>query len=407
MTERLYYTDSYQTQFRAMVRALTRVGEQPALVLDQSYFYPTSGGQAHDLGTLNGCQVVDVVAAESGEVLHLLAAEDGAAFTVGQPVEGQLDWARRYDHMQQHSGQHLLSQIFYRCFGYETVSVHFGALESTLDLETADLSAVQVDEAERDANQLLYRTLPIKAYFVTEAELAAVPLRRPPKVSGKIRIVEIDDFDYSACGGTHCRTTAELAPLKVTKVERRRDQVRVTFLCGQRAFADYALKHQLITEVANLFSNEIQQTPALVERNLAQIKELQRRVEQQQRELLGYAVQEWLAEAAIVNGYRLVVKELVDLDVNGLKSVASQLQQQAGVVALLGVSDASKATLIFSRATDVDVHVGNLLREVLRLFGGKGGGRPDYAQGGGIVVTDLPAALAAARHKAMEQWGAS
>lgn len=402
MTTRLYYTNTYQTEFTAQVTTVTTVNGQPAVILDQSCFYPTSGGQPNDTGVLGGKRVLDVMVNEQGEVLHLLA-EPLAPEQVWEPLAGRIDWPRRYDHTQQHSGQHLLSQLFYQRFGFETVAVHFGAIESTLDLATADITSAQIDAIEQDAMQLVYAALPIKAYFVSDEELHTIPLRRPPKVTGTIRIVEIDGFDYSACGGTHCRTTAEIGPIKLTKVERRRGQVRITFLCGQRAWQDYRVKHSLITAAANLFSNEITQVPALVERNLGQIKELQQTIDGLQEDLLRAEAVQLLAAAPIINGYRLLSSQFTDKEVNLVKRLAMQVQQQQSALCLFSVLQGEKATLIFTRTADLALHVGNLLRDVLREVGGKGGGREDFAQGGGITgeqgqkLLTLGAALAEAQ----------
>ena len=390
MSERLYYTDSYQSEFAAHITAVTTNNGRPAVVLDQSLFYPTSGGQPHDTGWLHSgiladCRVVDVLVTEQGKVLHVLS--DTLSYeAVGQVVHGVIDWARRYDHMQQHAGQHLLSQVFYQRFGFETVSVHFGELESTLDLETADITPAQLAAAETYATQLIYAALPIKAYFVPDTALDTIPLRRPPKVRGMVRIVEIEGFDYSACGGTHCRSTAEIGPVKLTRVERRRGQVRITFLCGQRAWQDYRVKHQLITEAATLFSNEIAQVPILIERNLSQVKELQRQIDTMQGELLGLEALQMLASATVINEYRLLQQMFTDKDVATVKRLASQLQQHPRVICLFSILHEGKATLIFARAADVAVHVGNLLRDSLREIGGKGGGKEDFAQGGGITA---------------------
>lgn len=383
MTTRLYYTDSYQTTFTATVTALTLYNGQPAVLLDQSYFYPTSGGQPFDTGRLGDQRVVDVVAAESGEVLHLLAGTLPTV-QVGETIQGVLDWSRRYDHMQQHSGQHLLSQIFYQRFRYETVSVHFGESESTLDLDTANLEPSQLEEAERAANELVYAALPIKAYFVSDAELPSIPLRRPPKVTGQIRIVEIDHFDYSACGGTHVRTTSEIGPIKLTKQERRRGQVRLTFLCGYRALADYQEKHRLLLQAATLFSNDVAQVPALIERNLTQVKDLQRTVETLTSQLLGFTAEKLTQQAEPLGSFRLVAQQLDEYDANALKTLATQLQQQNPYTLTLLASAASgKLTLVFARGAAVEaIHMGNLLRDALAQIGGKGGGRPDFAQGG-------------------------
>jgi alanyl-tRNA synthetase len=351
--------------------------------LDQTAFYPTSGGQPFDTGRLGDRQVVDVVV--DGELFHLLDEELPIA-SVGQSIHGVIDWPRRYDHMQQHSGQHLLSQVFYRLFGFETVSVHFGATESTLDLDTPSLEQAQLDEAERFANDLVYAALAIKAYTVTEVELPDIPLRRaqraPAKVTGQIRIVEIDGFDYSACGGTHVRTTAEIAPLKLTRQERRRGQTRVTFLCGRRALDDYTAKHRLLSLAAGLYSTELADVPRLVERSLAQAKELQRNVDELSEKLLAYEAEDLVRAAREIKGLRLAAHLFEDKDARALKILATLLQQQPGMVALLASAYGEKLTVVFARAENVSLHAGNLLRSTLQHFGGNGGGRPDFAQGG-------------------------
>lgn len=381
MTTRLYYDDSYSTEFTATVVAVTEHQGRPALVLERTAFYPTSGGQPYDTGTLADAGVIDVLVQEDA-VLHVLA--EPPAVTAGQVVTGRIDWPRRYDHMQQHSGQHLLSQVFYRLFGYETVSVHFGAEESTLDLDAAAVDAAQIAAAEQEANRLAYAALPIHAYTVAEADLARVPLRRAPKVSGLVRIVEIAGYDYSACGGTHVHTTAEIAPVKIVRSERRRGQTRLTFLCGLRACADYAAKHRLLVEAANLFSNEIAAVPSLISRALDQNRELGRQVDALAEQLVGYEIRDLLAAAEPVNeaGLRVVRILYPDRSVDALKGAAALLRQEPGTLALLGTQTGGKLTLLFARSDDVPLHAGNLLADTLKAFGGKGGGRPELAQGG-------------------------
>lgn len=396
MTDRLYYTDSYQTEFDATVRELTRRDGRPAVVLDRSAFYPTSGGQPNDLGTLyveaagrQTFEVVDVVAGD-GVVYHLLDAPPGllADLPVGSRVQGVIDWPRRYDHMQQHSGQHLLSQVFARRFGFETVSVHFGAEESTLDLDAATVDAAQLEEAEAAANDLVYANLPITAYFVDAREIGRVPLRRPPAVGGQIRIVEIAGFDYSACGGTHVHTSAEIGPVKLIRQERRRGQTRVTFLCGKRALADYSRKHRLLTQTAALYSTDVGQVPGLVARSLEQVKELQHRVDELTARQLAYTAQELLAAAQPIGGNR-VVTALVDLPVDAVKTLANLLQAEPHTIALLGSAAGGKATAVFARSAGATPHMGHLLRAALGALGGGGGGRPEFAQGGGVPVEKL------------------
>ena len=390
MTEHLYYTDAYTTEFDATVVAVTMLDGKPAVELDRTYFYPTSGGQPNDTGRLADIAVVDVVA-QDGAILHVL--EGAVARQPGDPAHGVIDWPRRFDHMQQHSGQHLLSQVFYRAFGFETVSVHFGAEESTLDLDAATITPEQLAAAEAQANDLVYASLPITAYFVDESNIATVPLRRPPKVTGQIRIVEIAAFDYSACGGTHVRTTAELGPVKLLRQERRRGQTRITFLCGKRAVADYARKHSLLTEIAAIFSTDVGQTPALVARSQEQVKELQYRVDELTAAQLAQTAVALVADAPLIGATRVVAHLLTDQAADATKTLANQLQAQGATVALLASSQGDKATVIFARSDDAPGHMGNLLRAALKAFGGGGGGRPEFAQGGGVAVSDLPALL--------------
>ena len=398
-TERLYYTNSYLVRFDARLEAIRDHGEGTALGLDRSAFYPASGGQPNDTGTLSvdgqSVAVTDVMA-EDGVVWHVLERRlEGIA--PGIPVQGVVDWPRRFDNMQQHSGQHLLSQVFDRLYDAETVSVHMGAEESTLDLAVATLAPGQVDAAEQEANYKVFAALPITATFVDEADIPALRLRRPPKVSGTIRIVEIEDFDFSACGGTHCRSTAEIGPIKIVRTERRKGIVRLTFLCGRRAVEDYRRKHRILSDAAALFSSDMAQVPVLAERNLAQVKELQHRVEEQQGRLLALDAQELLQGAEAVGSLRLVCALRADLDAAALRTLASTLVAEPGVVALLASVQGGKTMLAFARSADGSAHMGNLLRSTLQQVGGNGGGRQDFAQAGGVDGSLASTLLDAAR----------
>ncbi len=393
MTERLYFQDAYRTDFTATVLAQTSVDGRPALLLDRTCFYPAAGGQPYDTGILADAPVVEV-SADGDNILHILAAP--VAVADGAIVSGAIDWERRYDHMQQHTGQHLLSQVFIRLYGYETVAVHIGAGEATLDL-AADVRSEEVAAAEAVANQLAYTALPVKTYFVDDAAITTLPVRRPPKVSGLVRIVEIDGYDYSACGGTHLHTTAEVTPLKIVRQERRRGQTRITFKCGLRAWRDYAEKHAMLVTIAGVFSTDIAATPGLVQRALEQTRDLQRQVAELEEQLVLAEVDGLLAAAPQVAGRRVVIQHYPDRSVDALKTTAAQLRGQAQTVALLATTGGGKLTVIFARSDDVDLHMGNLLRDTLRAFGGGGGGRPEFAQGGGIDPAQAQALLDHAR----------
>ena len=393
MTERLYYEDAYSTRFVGRIIERRKHNDQPAVLLDRSAFYPTSGGQPHDTGSLNGTRVVDVHAGTDGSVLHLLTRplpEDT------ESVVGEVDWPRRYDHMQQHSGQHLLSQVFYRRLGLETVSVHFGEGLNTVDLEGGQPTAKELAAAEVEVNELIWQNRPVRAYWVKGAELGKVPLRRAPKVRGWVRIVEIEKFDWSACGGTHVRRTGEVGLISLLRIERHRGRSRVHFLCGRRALADAAERRVLLAEAAGLLDSGVHDVPELVSKQQKALRSAERELNALYETLVEYQARELLAKAETLGGLRLVAEELADYEPAAVQRLARALIAGPGVVALLGCAQRSKGTVVFARSEDCSLHAGNLLRDTLRQFGGGGGGRPDFAQGGGVAAEKLADVLGAA-----------
>src|SRR6266545_2938187 len=233
MTERLYYSDSYIREFDANVVEQTAHEGKTAVVLDRTAFYPTSGGQPFDLGTLSGAKVLDVVDTDDGRILHVVdRAPDGAR------VNGQIDWVRRFDHMQQHTGQHVLSAAFDRLLNARTESFHLGVEYSTIDL-ARELPAAEIARAEEEANRVVWEDRPVAIRFAGPDEIAKLPLRKEPKREGILRLIDVQDFDLSACGGTHVARTGAIGLIAVAATERLRGGSRVTFLCGGRALAGY------------------------------------------------------------------------------------------------------------------------------------------------------------------------
>lgn len=414
MTVRLYYNASYQTDFDSAITDIVVFDGKQALILARSAFYPTSGGQPFDLGNLTVSQtgevleIIDVVTGDAKQetdqpILHLLKSTSTSIKT-GMDVHGAIDWQRRYDHMQQHSSQHLLSHALDSLMDCMTVAVHFGATESTIDAQLPDsakdkeglLSLKQIGEIEHYVSEVVYQNVPITGYFVNEERLSTLPLRRPPKVTGQIRIVEIENLDYSACGGTHCRRSGELGPIKIVKQERQRGNVRLTFLSGHRALKDYRLKHQVTSEIASLFSNEFVQTPALVDGLITQNKALEKRLAGLTAQVLKVRAAELWEDAAESGPFRLVAKELNDVDPNEAKLLASSLQEHEDSIILLVTTSGEKLTTIFARGSSPTLHMGTLLRSTLAKFGGGGGGKEDFAQGGGIPASTATAFLTAA-----------
>lgn len=402
MTERLYYHDSRLTQFSATVQEVQGGADGARVRLDRSAFYPESGGQPADRGKLGGADLVDVQVVE-GHVWHDLAPGSRLP-KVGEVVTGVIDWERRFDLMQQHSGQHLLSQVFVQLYGWETVSVHMGEESNTLDLETPIVTSAQLEAAEVEANRLVREALPVKIYFVESSEIDTVPLRRAPKVTGTVRIVEIAGYDWSACGGTHVATTAELAPILVTGSERRRGGVRVTFLCGERALREVVRTRRLLNEAAAGFSTDVAEVPLLIARTQEKVKETQRVNDALRERLLGMEAERLLVAAEIAGDLRIVVTQRDDLDAAGVRLLASLLAAQPQVVALVASEQEGKTLLAFARngeTTSASLHMGNLLRDTLSQAGGKGGGRPEFAQGVGVPAEQAEALLAWARSQIM------
>ncbi|MBN2199982.1 MAG: alanyl-tRNA editing protein, partial [Candidatus Aminicenantes bacterium] len=273
MTERLFFRDGYRTEFEARILERREHEGRPAVVLDKTCFYPESGGQPWDTGTLSGAPVVQVV--EEGEsILHVLADESGPgpALETGAAVSGRIDWPRRFDHMQQHTGQHILSQAFIEVLNGETRSFHLGEAASTLEIGLSRAEDADIERVERRANEIVFRDLEVKTYFVNAENIGQIPLRRPPKKEGTIRVVEVEGFDYSACGGTHCRRTGEIGLIKVIRWDKIRGNLRFEFLCGGRALEDYGRRNAALRRISGLFSASDADAPASVEKALGEIK---------------------------------------------------------------------------------------------------------------------------------------
>ncbi len=392
-TDRLYYLDAYLREFAAHVVARRDLPGGPAIALDRTAFYPTGGGQPADTGLFYGAgqasvPVVDITA-EDGLVWHVLGRE-----LAGDEVRGVVDWDRRFDHMQQHTGQHILSQAFIQCHDAETVGFHLGAAYSTIDLNRADLGTEAVAAAEAAATVIIDRALPVTATFVSPEELAHLPLRKPPKVSENIRIVQVQGFDWSACGGTHVANTAQVGLIKIVATERRGAELRVTFLCGRRARADYARLKGLVQGLVARFAAAEDDIPDAVDRREVEMAALRKELADLERQWVDATAAALWANAQAL-GARRVVVQVADYPVERAKRVVQALRARPGAVVLLGVRG-ERPQLLFTRADDVAIDAGALLRSAVAAGGGRGGGRPDWAQGGVPTDDALDLALQAA-----------
>ena len=393
-TERLYFADPYLINFQARIAERGELGGKPAVVLDRSAFYPEGGGQPADRGTLSGVAVLDVQVNDAGQVWHALA---GPLPT--DTLAGSIDWARRFDHMQQHHGQHLLSAAFENLFGFRTVSFHLGTESATIDLAANVVTAEQLLAAEDLANRIIWEDHPVLARFVTAEDLAKIPLRKAPAVSGPVRVVSAGDFDHSACGGTHPKSTGVVGLLHIRRTERRGAETRVEFVCGARALRDLRFLNTLTTRIASGLSVGSGELEAIVARLRESEEQSRKRVQTLVEELSGYEADQLVANAPRSAGTPLVRGTYGDRTLNDLRYLAAAISVRGGI-ALLGLSG-EKAQLVLARPTESSVDCGKLLKDVLGKFGGKGGGQPAIAQGG---LPD-PAKLDAALDELVQQLG--
>ena len=392
MSDRIYYTDSYTTEFDATVVSVdVEAGNagRAAVTLDRTAFYPTSGGQPFDTGTLGSARVVDVVDDDSGRVVHIVEGEIAAG-----PVHGAIDWRRRFDHMQQHTGQHVLSAAFDRLLGVRTVSFHLGTTASTIDL-AREVSSVEVARAEAEANRIVWEDRSVTIRFADAEEVARMPLRKESKREGVLRLVEIEDFDVSACGGTHVARTGGIGITVVAAAERFKGGTRLEFLCGGRALGGFhALGDSVAASVRHL-SVLPAELPAAIERQQADARDLRRQVKDLQMKLAAHEAASLAAAAEPIGPVRAVVAALEGWDANGLKTIAASIAARPGHLALLFGATPPTA-IVVARAADVERDSAAILKTLLAAFGGKGGGRPEMAQGGGLAG-DTAVILDAAR----------
>ena len=382
MTDRLYYDDAYLTEFDATVTECEAAAGGFRVRVDRSAFYPTSGGQPFDTGTLGGASVLDVSVSVDGDVDHLV----DRPFNVGESVHGVIDWPRRFDHMQQHAGDHMIASALWRLYGGVTIGLHLSHEVSTIDVAMPEgvthLSSEDIRKIEADVNERIQRDVPIHCWFPKEDELKRLPLRKPPTVTEHVRVVAIGEDEMVACGGTHPRSAGELGLVKIVGAAPARGKLRVSFLSGNRALRDYLSIYDIAHETAALLSTAVENLPA----HVASLRETLRQAEWQLNRLRrDEAVSRILSEdaPALPDGTR-VAAMMLEGNIDLIKDVASEVIKRPKMAVLLGVmTEADRAAFVFARSADVDIHMGQLLMKAAKPLGGKGGGRPDFAQGGG------------------------
>jgi len=391
-TERLYYNDSHLIEFEARVTDKTeRVSGWTAVTLDRTAFYPTGGGQPSDTGTLDGERVLECIDGEENGVLHVV---QGRAPEVGAIVKGRVDWARRLDHIQQHTGQHILSQAFVTLFNAPTRGFRVLNDVSEIDVELTNPTNEIIERAVELANNVIWEDRQITVRSVTAEEAAQLPLRKDPSRAGELRLIEIAGFDLTPCGGTHAYRTGEVGMIAVRTWERAKGLTRMEFAAGTRALADYRRANKTARAVAALFSASRDDGPKLTARIVEENKELHRRARALEEIAARVEADELLASTTPKSGGVRVVSRILDnREAQSLKNLALALITHPNTIALLGSHDETTARLVFAKAVAAPGDMNVLMREACELLDGHGGGKPDLAQGGGKNIDKLEEAI--------------
>ncbi len=396
MAERLYYQDSYLKEFRAKILKKIKIDNQPAVVLDETAFYPTSGGQPYDKGVIRDVPVVEVVE-EGDEIIHILKEELNEK--INSRVVGKIDWNRRFDHMQQHLGQHILSGALMKLWSAETISFHLGEEVCTLDIAKDKLTEEEAKKAEECANEIIFGNRPVKRYFVKgEEELKRLNLRKIPEKTGKIRIIEVEDFDLSACGGTHCKATGEVGLIKITKWEKRGEKTHLEFICGRRAWKDYLRKNELIKNISNKLTIKDSELGEAIDRMLEERKEIWKELKEVKEKLQEYEAKRLIDESSLRNnGIKIINKVFEEKNFQEVRGLVQKIiNLDDSVVVLAGIKskeegEGTKILLACSGVLKYDMN--GLIREAGKFIEGRGGGAPNFAQAGGKKAEGIEDAL--------------
>ena len=394
MTRRLYYTDMGLRRFDAVVTSCTEVEGRLRVVLDRTAFYPSSGGQPFDTGHLGGVAVVDVLDREDGAIEHVVPAP----LAVGSRVTGEIDWPRRFDHMQQHTGQHVLSAAFERACGASTVSFHLGTEVSTIDLDR-EVTPAGIDVAEEAANLVSWDDRPVSVRVVSADEASHLPLRKPPARGGELRLVEIRDFDLSACGGTHVSATGAIGLIGVTGWERRKGGMRVSFVCGGRALRSHRRLRDVVGGACRRLSIVPDELDAQIARLQQGVREAERRTAILRDELVLLHAGDWRRQGETIGPHLVVLRHEPSIEAAALKQIALAVAAVPGTVAAL-VGGGWPVPVVVARGEGVDLDAAAVVRWLTTELGGRGGGRPEMAQAGvaagaEAIVTFLRQALGA------------
>jgi alanyl-tRNA synthetase len=391
MQTRFYYENSMTKQFTSTIEKITQDEQNNTyIVLHNTAFYPTGGGQPHDTGTINGIQIINVEEID-GEIRHYVA-EGGSVEGLSGEVEGVLNWERRFDHMQQHAGQHILTAAFVELFDLPTVSFHLGSDTVTIDLQTSAVTEDQLAAAEKRANEIILENRDILTKWVTMEEANTYPLRKALKVEGDIRLVIIPDYDYNGCGGTHPTSTGQVQAIKILATEKMKQNIRVHFVCGKRVLQTLHLQNNVLTNVAKQLSVPKEDAAIALQKVMATAKATEKALADAQDELLTFEANALLADAE-QNNKETIIQLFPERSMQQLQKLAKLLTAKENVkVALVGEFE-EKYQLVVARGNAQATSMKNVMQTILPLIDGKGGGSDQLAQGGGSKLISAEAII--------------
>lgn len=386
-TKKLYHIDSYKTEFQANIIEVIPYKDKYAVIMDETYFYPESGGQPSDIGTINNISISHVLE-ENGKILHI--ADD--KLELGS-ASCKIEWDNRFYGMQQHSGQHILSACFYKLYQGETSSFHIGQDTATIEIDVESFDADMAEQVEEMANNMIYNNHPVNTYIVDKDKLTLLHLRKQPKVESNIRIVDMEGCDCTPCGGTHVKNTGEIGLIKIKRWEKLKSSYKFEFICGKGALKDYRYKNALINRLGSYLSASEQDVEKAFLKFSEEQKNLQKQIYQLRNELVNYDAHSLMEQSVQIGGLRIISRILENRDFNEIKLIAQTIVASPSHIVLLA-TDSEASRLIFTRSDDTEINMNNLLKSILPIINGKGGGNSKIAQGGGSG--DVKAALASA-----------
>lgn len=384
MENKLFYKDPYITAFST--KLITQKKDELDrwyATLEETAFYPTGGGQPYDTGNLNGVKVIDVEEVDS-EIRHYL---EERLKVMDNVVEGEINWERRFDHMQQHTGQHILSAAFEALFEFTTIGFHLGKETLTIDLDTEELTDQQIMKVEKLANQVIIESRPIETKWVTSAQLSMYPLRKQPTFTENIRLVIIPEFDYNGCGGTHPNTTAEVGSIKILSWERQKKKVRVQFVCGNRVISQFKRKNEVLNELTGLLNAPEQDLTVAAKRLIENGREQEKLIAELREALVTYEAKELIENARQAESGKIVSKVFQKRSIQEMQKLARIITSREDRVLVLFVNEADeKLQFVCARGLAISISMKQMADTLIPLINGKGGGNDSFTQGGGEAV---------------------